>query len=143
MCGEGYLWRWVVAMGLGQSPISKGGRVMGSFVGTSNTATPGVCVCVCVCVLGARAVVALRVRTRFCLLPWDLWVLEWTGGVGRNPLARGGCSIYCFLWWNQGTGRWMRVGKKTRMGMESGGGGDKGLLPALPALPEAERRVAG
>lgn len=29
------------------------------------------------------------------------------------------------------------------MRMEGGGGGDKGLCPAPPALPEAARRVAG
>lgn len=34
-------------------------------------------------------------------------------------------------------------GQETRSGMESGGGGDKGLRPAPPALPEPARRVAG
>lgn len=34
-------------------------------------------------------------------------------------------------------------GQETSIGMESGGERDKGLLPALPALPEAARRFVG
>lgn len=50
----------------------------GFLSSTSNT-TP-TCVCACDCVLGARAVVAQGVRRQLCLLPWDLWGVDWSGG---------------------------------------------------------------
>lgn len=110
----------------------------GFLSSTSNT-TP-TCVCACDCVLGARAVVAHGVRRQLCLLPWDLWGVDWSGGVPWPGASPPHAAAYAGT---RGQGDESQGAGDEGMGMKSGGGRDKGLHPALPTLPEAVRRVAG
>ena len=64
---------------------------MGSFVGTSNTATPGVCVCVCVCVCVGRESSGCS-ESKDTLLPPSLGPvgsgMDWRGGEESSGQGR-------------------------------------------------------